>query len=793
MNSLTTQFSVTMKETGETWTSNPEGAAEDSAALEIEKNKLQSTVLLTYSTQNGVDALLDNYEYSIAKGIYEIETGDGYIKVNYSIGDLEQEYVVPLVMEEDRMEEYLSKMGQRESLMIGEYYKKLDINDLSKSDKAAKDELTARYPSMETTVIYVLRDNVKASIQTKLQQYFEEAGYTYEEYVEDKEKDKQEKVSEKSVFNVSVIYRLDGDDLIVEVPFDDLEYKEDYPIYYLSVLPYFGASGTTDEGFLFVPEGGGALIEFNNGKTSQNCYYSNVYGWDMGQDRDAVVHDTRTYINVFGESKNDSSFICMLEDGVPYASIQADISGRSHSYNYVNAVYSVLHREQYDVSDRSTQSMFVYEDGTAEGEGIVQRYSFIDSGDYVDMAEDYRSYLKDKYGDYLTVNDDTETPVALEIIGAVDKVKQVFGVPVSSPLELTTYKEAQEMVEELYGEGLSNMSVKLSGWMNGGVQQKMLDSVNLISDLGSKKDLQNMIDSAEEKGIAVYLNGITNYAMDSGITDGFFVYTDAAKFVSQESAKLNVYDTVTYEKAEEDRDPFYLLKADLVYEMMDNLADAANGYHAGVSFSDIGYELSSDFYQKDPTSRQMAMEEQAEKLKSLDDNGTDIMINMGNDYAVAYADMVTNMDLEGTEYSIIDKKIPFYQLAIHGYVNYTGEALNLTQNTQNELLNSAEYGAGLAFTFMKESAFELQNTLYTEYFGADYSAWHDEMLEIYTRYNEELGHTFNQKMVGHEYVTSELTCTIYEDGTKVYVNYSYDELQADDGTVVPARDYVVVR
>ena len=76
MNSLTTQFSVTMIETGETWTSNPEGAAEDSAALEIEKNKLQSTVLLTYSTQNGVDALLDNYEYSIAKGNYEIENGN---------------------------------------------------------------------------------------------------------------------------------------------------------------------------------------------------------------------------------------------------------------------------------------------------------------------------------------------------------------------------------------------------------------------------------------------------------------------------------------------------------------------------------------------------------------------------------------------------------------------------------------------------------------------------------------------------------------------------------------------
>lgn len=63
--------------------------------LRLKKINCSPQWLLTYSTQNGVDALLDNYEYSIAKGIYEIETGDGYIKVNYSIGDLEQEYVVP--------------------------------------------------------------------------------------------------------------------------------------------------------------------------------------------------------------------------------------------------------------------------------------------------------------------------------------------------------------------------------------------------------------------------------------------------------------------------------------------------------------------------------------------------------------------------------------------------------------------------------------------------------------------------------------------------------------------------
>ncbi|MDF2610467.1 MAG: hypothetical protein K0R92_1941 [Lachnospiraceae bacterium] len=792
MDPATTQFTVTSKETGEVWASNPEGAAEDSIALGTEKNKLRSTVLLTYSTKTGVDTLLNNYEFSITKGIYDIETGDDYIKVNYSIGDLEREYIVPLVIEEERLKQYVSQMGQKESLMVDQYYKKYDINNLSKSDKALKDQLVERYPLMETTVIYVLRDSVKANIKTKLEQYFGAVGYTYEEYLEDKVKDKQEQVSEKPVFNVSVIYRLDGDDLLVEVPYDNLEYKEDYPIYNLSVLPYFGASGKDEEGFLFVPEGGGALIKFNNGKIYQNSYYANVYGWDMAQDRDAIVHETQTYFNVFGESKNDSSFICIIEDGAPYASIQADISGKSHSYNYVNAIYSVLHREQYYVAERSTQSMFVYEDRTTEGEGIAQRYRFIDSGDYVDMAGNYCTYLENKYGDYLTINDDTEVPVVVEIIGAVDKVKQVFGVPTTRPLELTTYKEAQGIIEELYEEGLSNMSVKLTGWMNGGVQQKILKSEKLVSDLGNKKDLQNMINSAADKDITVYLDGITNYAIDSDLLDGFFVFTDAAKFVSKKSAKLYEYNSVTYGKRE-GLDPYYLLKANLIYEMMDNLIETANDYKSGVSFSDIGYALSSDFYRKDPTSRKMAMEEQTEKIRNLDDSGTEVIINMGNDYVIAHVDLATNMDMEGNEYSIIDKKIPFYQMALHGYVNYTGEPVNLVQNAQNEILNAAEYGAGLSFTLMDETTFTLQKTLYTQYFGADYSAWHDSIIEIYTRYNNELGHTFNQKMAGHEFVTDELTCTIYEDGTKVYVNYSYDELQASDGTVIPARDYVVVR
>ena len=152
--------------------------------------------------------------------------------------------------------------------------------------------------------------------------------------------------------------------------------------------------------------------------------------------------------------------------------------------------------------------------------------------------------------------------------------------------------------------------------------------------------------------------------------------------------------------------------------------------------------------------------------------------------------MVTSMDLRGNDYTILDECIPFYQLAVHGYINYTGYPLNICGDDKQELLLSAEYGAGLQFTLMKESTFALQKTLFTEYYGSDYDAWRDRMVDIYTRYNAELGHTFNQEMTGHENLTDTLSCTTYADGTKVYVNYDYVDVTFE-GKTIPARDYLV--
>lgn len=790
MNATTTNFDVTVKSSGKVWHSAIEDGANDPIAINEERNKLQSSLLLTYSNEAALETTLDSYAFSAVNGIYDIEAGEDYVTVHYSLGKVAKEYVYPPAIREERLTELKKNMSIQDSENVQQFYKKYDINNLGKKDN--KEELLANYPELANSVLYILRTkDLKDTAKKSLEKQFAAAGYTYEEYLADKELDLTEDINNNPVFNCDVTYRLDGDDLLVEVPFSSLESKTEYPIYTLTILPFFGSGGMDDTGYMVIPEGGGSIINFNNGKTSQSIYYSNLYGWDMALERKSVVHSTLASMNVYGISDGNDSFICILEDGSAYASIEADISGKKRSYNYVTAVYTIKPREKYDLGTQSNAEMYVYLEELPQDESIVKRYSFVDSGEYTDMAVDYRDYLVNKYPENFTKNDDTSTPVEVEVLGAVDKVKQILGVPVSRPLAITTYDETAELITDLTNKGVDNLYVKYTGWCNGGVKQKYLDNARTISALGSKNDLKELSKTASDLGVDLYLDGITQYEFKSNIFNGFFSYRDAAKFLSRKRAELYEYSDVTY-SAREGLPSYFLLHGDTILEMCDTLVSAAKTYNTGASFQDIGKDLSSDFYRKDYTSRAEAMNMQAEMLKNTSESGTHVMINEGNIYAVPYADIVTNMDLKGSEYTIIDETIPFYQIALHGYVNYTGNMINVSGNSDEALLNAAEYGAGLSFSVMKESPFTLQKTLYTEYYASDYDAWGDRIIEIYNRYNSELGHTFNQTISSHDNLSDNVSLTVYEDGTKVYVNYGYNDY-SDGSVVVPSRDYLVVR
>ena len=145
----------------------------------------------------------NSFAFSAQNGIYEIVPGENEIRVNYSLGSVQKEFTIPPVITKTNFEKFMGNLDKKEVDLIKQYYKKYDINKLTPKDN--KDELLASYPVLETDVIYVLRSGTKDNVRKTIQDKFEAAGYTYDDYLADKELDFSSSSSDTPVFNASVI------------------------------------------------------------------------------------------------------------------------------------------------------------------------------------------------------------------------------------------------------------------------------------------------------------------------------------------------------------------------------------------------------------------------------------------------------------------------------------------------------------------------------------------------------------------------------------------------------------
>ena len=782
----TTQFTVTQKGTGKVWYSNPPMAKSDPIALPKEKYNMMSPLLLKYSTENGNEDTYDIYTKCIQRQFYQIAKNGQEIRVDYTIGEMEREYVFPLILYQSDVDKWSEGLSKSEKNAMLRGYHKYTVNNF-KGDEL--DTMLAKYPKMEDEPLYLVFENIQNFQKEQLEEIFAAQGFTYEDYLENKELYKESNIKEVPAFNVSVIYKLDEKGFTIQIPFDEISYRLKYPITLLSVLPYFGAGGKEDTGYILVPEGGGAIIEFNNGKTKQNGYYADCYGWDYAMDRKAVISETRVAFPLYGISNDNSSFISLIKEGAEYAGVTAEIAGKLGSYNYARFDYRMLHNEQYEVTTRTTNAQFSFETSLPKGEVITQSFVFVDSPSYVDMAKEYQKILF--AGEKKTQN--KNIPLAVELIGAIEKKQQVFGMPKTLPYALTTYKDAAAIINDIEATGFEDVNFKLSGFINGGIRSTMMNKVRFISQLGGAHNFKKMLKAVDGTSAKLYLDGSVQTQYRTGLFKGFFNYRDAARFVSDELCKLYEYSTLWYGKDDE-RDTYYLLKQELRDKGADKFAAKAFKLGLdGISYKDNGKLLSSDFNDRHITTRGSARVAQQQKMQEAKDKGLGIMINSGNDYAVPYADFITNMSLHGNAYAIIDRLVPFYQIALHGYKNYSGTAVNLAYERDEIFLESAETAAGLYYTFMQESETKLHETNYTEYYSSNYNSWKENFKETYDRYNEEMSKVANSLIVDHEYVTDQVTKTTFDNGYAVYVNFGYESYRTPSGMYVPDRDYRLLK
>ena len=86
----------------------------------------------------------------------------------------------------------------------------------------------------------------------------------------------------------------------------------------------------------------------------------------------------------------------------------------------------------------------------------------------------------------------------------------------------------------------------------------------------------------------------------------------------------------------------------------------------------------------------------------------------------------------------------------------------------------------------------LQDSAYSCYTSAGYQPWKDEIIATILKYQNDMKGLNRQRIDSHEILADGVAATVYEDGTRVYVNYT-DVDYTSGAVTVPAREYVVER
>jgi len=789
----TAGFVLRDKAGGAEWRSSPPG--DDPAADPVTKELMQSQFALQYADTAGVGMTLYSSTHSVERNAYEYELAGGTLEVRYTVGNLSRSYLLPPAAPEERFVSFLEKMSREDRRKVEASYRLYDINNLRAGDD--KNSLLSLYPDLARNKVYVLRDNAQEYMKEQIEEFLAGAGYTYDDYLEDSNRYASTSGVEKPAYNITLRYTLDGKSLVLTVPFDKIAYKPAYPITQLILLPFMGAGGTDDDGYLLVPDGSGSLIYFNNGKYSQTGYNSMVYGWDEAMPRDVVVNDSKSAYPAFGIQKNNAALLCLIEEGSAYASVRADVSGQNSSYNSVHSRFDMIHGAIMEITGRSDRAAYLYESGLPAGENITLRITPCARDGYVGMAKEYRSWLLQKYPE-LGRRRESGVPIAVEIVGAVNKTRHRLGIPFDMPLKLTSYKEAQSMVNDFGALGWKNVQVKLTGWFNRSVDHTVPTKIRLISELGGKRDFRELVSAAEKNGYALFPEADFLYVQDVKLFDGFSLYRDAARYVNRKRIEKYPYSFVWYGERTQWGKLKYNTRPVSMMRMVDGFTQkSANLGLKNIAFRSMGSKLSGDYNERRAVSREAAMKMRQEKLSELAKSGTGVLLNTGFAYAAPWADFITDLPLDDQGFGITDVSVPFYQIVLHGLVPYTGRAINLAEDYSKNLLKTIESGAGLYFSFMTEETAVLQETKFRQFYANEYGKWGADADALYRRFSADFAGLFGQAIEDHKVLAPGVTLTEYEDGTRVIVNFGGDAWnyreRAGVEYTIQAGNYIVLR
>ncbi|MCD8336727.1 MAG: DUF5696 domain-containing protein [Lachnospiraceae bacterium] len=784
-NVSTGEVAIVDKRNGQITYSNPVDADEDAIANATNLSYMKSQLIVDYFNTSRTTGTYDSYSYCTSLDQLEVEAIEDGIRFIYTIGDMSASTgIVPEYISEETLNDVMSKLSEDDAKEVAKKY-------------------TAGTTSGLADGYLELLESAKkgASQLRKLNKYFEEAGFTTEDYLREMEGSGIEGAVPIS-FEIPLEYRLVDDGVEATIPMSQVVENGGGAIYRIQMLRYFGAAGTEEDGYMLVPNGSGSIIYFNNGKngTSVSNYSEYVYGIDPLMAEYTVLENSENAkMALFGLFREESAVFATIEDGASLAYISAGVSGKINSYNYVYSTFVLRGNEKLSMfgTTGNEADLPVVEDEFYDA-NLTIRYTMLteDDADYSGAANYYRNRL---VAEGVLIAQESEEGEDIkfyyDILGGVNMTKYFLGTQYNGIYAMTTYAQAQEISEDLAANGITNQVMNFQGWMNGGYYHSVVDQINLPSALGSKSKLEDLSEALSEIGGTFYAD--VAFQKVTEISKRYAFSTETARYYgSGYIADFGLVNPTTLRQTsglgyEENR--YVLISPKYLVRYINSFASKISNYDiSGISLRDLASELHSDKKRTNVIDREEALDVVLGSLTEIEETGKNVLLNAANDYSFAYADDIINVPLSGNDYYIIDEDVPFYEMLLHGYVDYAGDVVNLSDSSDETdiILSLIENGASPHYMFSYQSSNEIKNTGVNYFYSTTYSNWSDDALYVYNEVNEALKYVNGAEMVKHEILSSNVRAVTYSNGVTIYINTGTADEKAN-GVTVPARSYTV--
>ena len=796
LDAATTHFRVTDRQTGVSFTSVPE--QEVSMNSPEDQDRVRSEVTVTYYDAQGRLGYMASASHCVDEGAYRITYTDDRARVYYSIGSSANKLFVPTAFTREYFEnELLPKLTSASDVRRIKRYYQLYSPDSPDEDYQ---QMLRRYPQLKPRELYIVGDEMSKIQLLEITGFMEQAGYTREQY----ERDKAElELSDDAVelpagFEVAVEYAVCEDGFTATVLRDRLsETNPNDRMYSLSLLEYFGAADEKETGYLFVPDGSGALVEIN--KRSELTYSQKIYGDYSPQrqeDRSPLAADA--YLPVFGFHQSEKSFFAVIEGAAACASVSLKTGSPASALNRIYTQFEVRAHDQAEIGDTKqvTKVDLFAKDFLWESPSVRYVLMGKDTGEYEDMARYYRSYLTEK-GALTQQESGDGLPLYLDFLGALTEQRSVLGVSYDQTVALSTLSAVTETVRRLQEQGIGPVELRLIGFQNGGLNHTESSRFRLNGVCGDRDSLAALADTLSRTGGSLILDNDMSYVYRDRTLDGFRPKTDSVRRLDRTVVRVGDFDLVTLKNTPEKNlryvvSParFAACAADFWADLQEQGTDRLPGLK--LSWSTGGNRLYADYEVNRSLDRTMSQRLTEQTLEQMQRMSGAVVLDGANSYCLPYADSLRNVPLAGSQYGSELCSVPFLPMVLRGCLPYAGTPINLASDERSCLLRTVEAGAIPYFVWMTEDDGVLKNT---QYESSLYSLQADNTLEdaveIY-RELKELYRTLSGRQILHHRVLEEgLNRVDYEGGLSVVVNYG-DTAKTVDGTEIAPYDYALL-